>query len=262
MITLKKIYKTLTNKFSLKLQDEWDQSGIRRFCSWDKNISKVLICLDCNEKVINFAIKSGYDVIISHHPIFINSNEIEDQCNSISLLNKLKKHKISLISLHTCVDFNEYGLNYYLIKILKLKNISCIKNANNKVLYYIGSFNKKMEFSNAINFINEIFKTGNIKFLKKSKTIDSVILSCGAGFSNLKNDLKNFSKNSLIVTGDIKWHDWILLDDLSINGLDVGHDLEKYFIDLICEILLDKLSMLKITKYYPTIKLVSISNTK
>ncbi len=262
MITLKEIYKTLTNKFSLKLQEDWDQSGIRRFCSWDKNISKVLICLDCNEKVINFAIKSRYDVIISHHPIFINSSEIGNQCNSILLLNKLKKYKISLISLHTCVDSNEYGLNHYLIKMLKFKNISCIKNSNGKVLYYIGSFSKKMEFSNAIHLINKIFKTGNIKFLKKSKTIDSIILSCGAGFSNLKNDLNNFSKNSLIVTGDIKWHDWILLDDLSINGLDVGHDLEKYFIDLIYEIIFEKFPKLKITKYYPSIKLASISNTK
>ncbi len=258
MVTLKNLYNTLIDKFSLNLQAEWDQSGIRRFNPWDKKIDKVLLCLDCNEEVINLAIKFKYHVIISHHPIFVNSSEIENQCNTNLILNKLQEHKISLISLHTCVDNNEYGLNFYLIKMLKLNNILCIKNPNIDALYYIGCFRKPLKFNNAINFINKTFKTSSIKFLKKTNIIDSIILSCGSGFSILKSDLKNFSKNSLIITGDIKWHEWILLDDLKINAIDVGHDLEKYFIDLINSILINKFSKLKITKHYPTIKLVSL----
>ncbi|MBQ2349638.1 MAG: Nif3-like dinuclear metal center hexameric protein, partial [Mycoplasma sp.] len=104
------------------------------------------------------------------------------------------------------------------------------------------------------------FKTNSIKFLKKTQKIDTVILSCGAGFSLLKPDLLNFDKNALIITGDIKWHDWILLNDLNINGLDVGHELEKYFINLIKEFLNKKFSELKIIKHYPTINLVSVTN--
>lgn len=260
MITLKKLYKTLTKKFSLKLQEEWDQSGIRRFSSWEKPINKILLCLDCTNKTVDEAIKTSCDVIISHHPIFTGSAKIEEQCNVKIILNKLKKHKISLISLHTCIDANEYGLNYYLIKMLKLKNISCIKNPNDCVKYYIGCFNKSLTFNNAINLINQTFKTNNIKYLRKTQKIDTVILSCGAGFSVLKPDLNNFDKNALIITGDIKWHDWILCDDLNINSLDVGHELEKYFINLINEFLITKFPKLKIIKHYPTIKLVSVAN--
>ena len=260
MITLKELYRALTKKFTLKLQEEWDQSGIRRFSSWEKPINKVLICLDCTSKAIDEAIKTSCDVIISHHPIFTNSNEIEEQCNAKTILNRLKKNKISLISLHTCVDANECGLNYYLIKMLKLKKISCIKNHNNCVNCYIGCFNKPLAFNDAIDLINNTFKTNSIKFLKKTQKIDTVILSCGAGFSLLKPDLLNFDKNALIITGDIKWHDWILLNDLNINGLDVGHELEKYFINLIKEFLNEKFSELKIIKHYPTINLVSVTN--
>ena len=262
MTTLKDLYNALIGKFSLKLQAKWDQSGIHRFSLWNKKINKILLCLDCNEEVINLAIKFKYYVIISHHPIFVNSNEIENQCNTNSMLNKLKKHKINLISLHTCVDNNEYGLNLYLIKMLKLNNILCIKNPNTDTLYYIGCFKKPLKFNNAINFINKTFKTNNIKFLKETNIIDSIILSCGSGFSVLKSDLKNFSKSSLIITGDIKWHDWILLDDLKINAIDVGHDLEKYFINLVNDILISKFPKLKIIKHYPTIELMSLSNTK
>lgn len=260
MITLKKLYRTLTKEFSLKLQEEWDQSGIRRFSSWEKPINKILLCLDCANRTIDEAIKTSCDVIISHHPIFTNSNEIEEQCNTKTILNKLKRNKISLISLHTCVDANEYGLNYYLIKMLKLKNISCIKSPNNCVKYYIGCFKHPLTFNNAINLINQTFKTNSIKYLRKTQKIDTVILSCGAGFSALKPDLSNFDKNVLIITGDIKWHDWILLDDLDINSLDVGHDLEKYFINLINDFLTKKISRLKIIKHFPTIKLVSVAN--
>lgn len=260
MITLKKLYRTLTNKFNLKLQEEWDQSGIRRFSSWEKHVNKILLCLDCTNRTIDEAIKTSCDVIISHHPIFTGSNEIKEHHNTKQILNRLKKNKISLISLHTCIDANEYGLNWYLIKMLKLKNISCIKMPNNSIKYYIGCFKQPLAFNNAINLINQTFKTNSIKYLRKTKKISTIVLSCGAGFSVLKPDLNNFDKNALIITGDIKWHDWILLDDLEINGLDVGHDLEKYFINLINEFLIDKIPRLKIIKHFPTIKLVSVNN--
>jgi putative NIF3 family GTP cyclohydrolase 1 type 2 len=75
----------------------------------------------------------------------------------------------------------------------------------------------------------------------------------------LKPDLETFSKNSLIVTGDIKWHDWNLVNDLKINTLDIGHDVEKYFNDLICDYLEDTLDELSVKKIYPKIKILTLN---
>ena len=257
MITLKKLYSALTRRFNLKLQEKWDQCGIRRQNPWDKTINKVILCLDCNLDVVEEAIKGKYDVIISHHPIFTKSKSIQTSSVDLQILDKLSKNKIDLISLHTCVDNNEFGLNHYLVKMLNLHNLTYVKNPEGS--YYIGHFSKALKFDDAVYVTNQTFKTLNVKYIQKTNTINSVILCSGSGFSVLKPDLETFDKNSVIVTGDIKWHDWTLVNDLKINTLDVGHDVEKYFIDLIYGHLTNRFYNLKIKKVYPKIKILTLN---
>ena len=257
MITLRKLYRTLTKRFNLKLQEKWDQCGIKRYSSWDKTINKVIVCLDCNLQVVDEAIKGKYDVIISHHPIFTKSKNISTSSIDLQILKKLNRHKIDLISLHTCVDNNEFGLNHYLVKMLSLHNLTYVKNS--KGSYYIGHFSKPFKFDDVLHVIYQTFKTLNIRYIQNTSTINSIILCSGSGFSVLKPDLETFSKNSLIVTGDIKWHDWNLVNDLKINTLDIGHDVEKYFNDLICDYLEDTLDELSVKKIYPKIKILTLN---
>ena len=258
MITLKKLYKSLTKRFNLKLQEKWDQCGIKRCGSWDKIVNKVIVCLDCNMQVIKEAIKGKYDVIISHHPIFTKNKNISASPIDLKILKELSKNKIDLISLHTCVDNNEFGLNHYLVKTLNLHNLTYVKDAEGS--YYIGHLSKSFRFDDLLQIINKTFKTLNVRYIKKTNVINTIVFCSGSGFSVLKPDLETFDKNLLIVTGDIKWHDWILVNDLKISTLDIGHDVEKYFNDLISEYLKSVFSQLTIKKIYPKIKILTLKS--
>ncbi len=60
----------LLEKFPLENCQDWDNCGWNLF--FDFEISKVLICIDLTESVLDFAIKNNYNLIISHHPFFFS----------------------------------------------------------------------------------------------------------------------------------------------------------------------------------------------
>ena len=55
----------------LELQEDYDNSG---FITGDKswNISNILVCLDCNEEVVEEAITKSCNLIVTHHPIIFS----------------------------------------------------------------------------------------------------------------------------------------------------------------------------------------------
>ena len=47
---------------------EWDNVGLL-VGRTDKEVKKVLICLDINECAVEYAILNNFDCIVSHHPL-------------------------------------------------------------------------------------------------------------------------------------------------------------------------------------------------
>lgn len=255
-LTHKEIISYLTNKFPLNLAEKWDESGLKKFTSINDKLSKVLLCLDVTNEVISYALKQKIKLIISHHPIFIKSKEIKTNLIDLKNLNLLKKSKINLLSFHTNVDNNKYGLNYYLAKVLNLGKLQQLRNSEGS--YYKVILNKNMNHKDLVKFINKKFQTIKLSYIPSNDLIKSIYICSGAGFSIFKN-ISYLSKYDLLITGDVKWHDWIYISQSKYHVIDVGHDLEKFFIDLIYDELIHRFQDLKIIKYYPTINLNTLN---
>lgn len=245
MITLKQLYSFLTKTFPLKFQEEWDESGIKQFNKSNQVINKVAICLDPSLTNINQAIKSNVDLIISHHPIFTNNKEIKLNSTDKKTLSLLKKHKISLISFHTNVDNNPIGLNYFLSKTLGFNNIKIKKNAEGS---YASSNIQKIKFNDLLKKLKTKLNTYTNKGISNGNKINQIALCSGSSFSVLKKSINSFGKNTCLITGDIKWHDWVYANDLNLNLIDIGHDAEKFFIELIVKTIKVKIPLSKIIK--------------
>ena len=65
---LKEIKSFLEGMAPLAVQESWDNSGLQIGCS-DKDIHKVMVCLDLTEAVLDEAEAIGADLVISHHPL-------------------------------------------------------------------------------------------------------------------------------------------------------------------------------------------------
>ncbi len=247
MYKTSEIFAFLTKKYPLKLQEKWDQSGKITF--FDSSTTGVLVCLDVNELSVKEAIKRKCNLIISHHPIFTKSKEYPLSKKEKEIVQLLTKNKTSLIALHTCFDNNPLGMNYSFLRNCNIfKNIKVSKNAEGS--YAIANLTIAKTTNELINFISTKLKLSKVIGLNEFKTesIKKVAVCCGCGFSVLKPLIEKNTDIDLFITGDVKWHDWQFAQLYNTNVLDIGHDIENLFVDVIYKDLLS-LDGFKIYKF-------------
>ncbi len=127
---IKQLVETLNQISPFFLQEKFDNSGVQ-FANLDEDISKILICLDVTEEILQEAIRMECNVILSHHPLFFHPlKRITKQENPF--IYQLIYHHLNLISLHTNFDLAENGLNNYVGQLLNLKKIAILKSSSER----------------------------------------------------------------------------------------------------------------------------------
>lgn len=120
MVRIKDIIKMIEFHAPSYLQEDYDNSGII-IGNIENDVSSVLICLDINEKVIDYAIEKRIDLIISHHPvIFRPLKKINGYSLTETLVLKAIRNDINIYSAHTNID-NSAILREKIAQILEIK---------------------------------------------------------------------------------------------------------------------------------------------
>lgn len=120
---LKDIKSFLEGMAPLTVQENWDNSGLQIGCS-DKEIRKVLVCLDLTEAVLDEAESIGADLVISHHPLIfkglksIAGNTYQERCVRKAILSD-----IAVYSAHTSLDNIFGGVNHKIASLLGLSSL-------------------------------------------------------------------------------------------------------------------------------------------
>lgn len=94
-----------------RLAESWDNVGLL-VGDGKQKVSKVMVCLDAPEWVVEEAVENGVDMIVAHHPAIFNGIKRvnSDTATGRKLLN-LIKNNIALYCLHTNYDIVAGGLN-------------------------------------------------------------------------------------------------------------------------------------------------------
>lgn len=89
----------------------------------NKEVTKVLVTLDVNEKVAEEAIEKGCELIIAHHPpIFRKLSNLRTDTPAGKLYEKLIKNDVAVYAAHTNLDVAEGGVNDLLADALQLES--------------------------------------------------------------------------------------------------------------------------------------------
>ncbi len=247
-MTIKTITNYLLKQYPISLQEEWDESGFLNRGNLNQETKKVFVCLDLNEKIVDEAIKQKAKLIVSHHPIFTKNPDHELSSFNKKLIKKIKGAKITVLSLHTCFDNSDTGMNFLVATKLHLNQIGWYK----KNKFVVGNFKQPLTIKQIASLFRKTFKvsllTTNGNINDKYKKIG---ICAGAGLSVFAKKFDELQKQKiLLVTGDIKHHGWQDLANYKITALDVGHDLENCFSDFIASLIkqtFKNLSVLSIT---------------
>ena len=117
-----------SNKISL----DWDNTGLL-IGDPQGEVKRILLAIDVTRKVVDYAIKHGFDTIISHHPLFIKPlKQINDP-----IFIKLLQNNIKVYSMHTNLDQIEGGVSWALGEKLGLEDLHFIDNTKSEEGYRV-----------------------------------------------------------------------------------------------------------------------------
>ncbi len=104
-------------------QEDYDNSGLI-VGHPDQEINQVLISLDCIEAVVDEAIATNCQVIISHHPIvFKGLKRFNGKTYVERVVEKAIRHNIALYAIHTNLDSVLTGVNAKICEVIGLDDL-------------------------------------------------------------------------------------------------------------------------------------------
>ncbi|MVN20247.1 Nif3-like dinuclear metal center hexameric protein [Mucilaginibacter arboris] len=106
----------------LAYQEDYDNSGLIVGYA-DQEINQALISLDCTEAIVDEAIATNCQLIISHHPIvFKGLKKFNGKTYVERVVEKAVKNSIAVYAIHTNLDHVAAGVNKKIADKLGLKN--------------------------------------------------------------------------------------------------------------------------------------------
>ncbi len=122
MITVSELYQELDRAIPSSLSSDWDNDGLMCCPKPTKPAEKVLLTLDITENIVDLAVREGFDVILSHHPlVFRPVRSLTPDTAVQRKLIRLVENGIAAMSFHTRFDAVEGGVNDALAEILGVK---------------------------------------------------------------------------------------------------------------------------------------------
>ncbi|MDB5063444.1 MAG: Nif3-like dinuclear metal center hexameric protein, partial [Mucilaginibacter sp.] len=124
----------------LAYQEDYDNSGLI-VGQPNQEVNQALISLDCTEAVVDEAIATGCQVIISHHPIvFKGLKKFNSKTYVERVVEKAIRNNIALYAIHTNLDNVMMGVNARICETLGLTNFRVLvpkQNLLKKLVTYV-----------------------------------------------------------------------------------------------------------------------------
>ena len=268
---LKEIKSFLEGMAPLAVQESWDNSGLQIGCS-DKDIHKVMVCLDLTEAVLDEAEAIGADLVISHHPLIfkglksISGSTYQERCVRKAILSD-----IAVYSAHTSLDNILGGVNHKIASLLGLSSLrwldsgesaegcdeKCVGATEEKCgradavarasgSGLIGELKEPVAASEFLSAVKTIFSVKALKHspLSSTTTIRSIALCGGAGAFLLPQAVAKGA--DCFISGEFHYHDYF---DPGTLLIELGHyESEQFTQDLLKESLEKAFPELEIVK--------------
>lgn len=216
-----------------KLAEDYDNVGIM-LGSKDKEVKRILVCLNVSDEIVDHAVKNDVQMILSHHPlIFKKMACINTDTPKGRIIAKLLNNGICVYSAHTNLDAAEGGINDMLAFELELKDTMRFRHSNDPsapLLARAGSLKTGMSLVEFISFVKTRLKTKYVRVIggHDNMVINRAAVFCGSFDGDLQ--LYKDSGAQVLVTGDVKYHDALDAVDLNFCIIDAGHfNTEKIF---------------------------------
>ena len=212
--TVNELAEIIELRYPKSLAVEWDVVGLATNNS-KIEVNNILLTIDVTEDVVAEAIEKSIDLIISHHPLILDPEEISDiQNKRIQLRKQMEENNIVLYVAHTNADIAQGGVNDSLAKVIGLQNI---ESFGAEKMARKGNLATQISLREFINLLKD--KLPQVKSsIQVSGKLDSKISKialCGGSGSALLEEVRREDVD-VFVTADLKHH--AVSDNENMNG--------------------------------------------
>ena len=232
----------------LRLQDEWDNSGLQVGFP-ESEVSSVLVCLDITEEIVDEAVDKGCNMIVSHHPLLFKAlRQVSDATYQQRCVVKALAAGISVYSAHTSLDNAPGGVNHKIAEKLGLKDLRWLspmagEDAGSGLVGELPLVRKDTDF------LAEVKQLFGVEALRHSapdgRMIRRVALCGGAGAFLLGEAVR--AGADVFLSGEFHYHDYF--ENRGVLLVELGHyQSERFTQDLLCDYLSEHCPGVRIVK--------------
>lgn len=214
MVKISDIAQSIEKLAPKELAEPWDNVGLL-VGDKDREIKTVMVMLDADINTINEAVNEGVDLIVTHHPLFIEPQKTVTDKKILTLI----ENKIALYSAHTNLDSTRGGVNDALAERLGLKNVTDVT---------LGTLTTRMgdvETCSLLQFISLVKTSLGIKKVRYTgsltKEVTKVVILGGSG-ADLYEEAKATGAD-VYLTADMKYHQAQAAAEIGMCMVDAGH---------------------------------------
>ena len=218
-MTVKELYTKFCERIPTELRESWDNDGL--MCSSDSSseVNKALVVLDVTEDVVDYAIRYGFDLIVSHHPlIFKPIGSITEESNVGRKLIKLLCTGVSVFSFHTRADKVVGGVNDRLCDLIGMYETESFGDGD---LGRIGDIGEDSELEDFAYKIKQITGSDGVRYADGLTPVRRVAVVGGSGRSYIKDAIAMGADT--FVSGEIGYNTMEEASELGINLIEAGH---------------------------------------
>lgn len=199
------------------LKTEWDNIGLL-IGTHKREIKKVLVALDCTMEAVNEAIDWGADLLLTHHPLFLQgvSRILPDEFDTAAA-HALIRANIAHYAAHTNLDAAHGGVNDSLAARLGLFDVSPLLPDN---LGRIGSV-EPVSLSSLARRVQDALNTV-VRFCGDADQKVRRIATVGGSGGDYVQHAAH-ARADVLITGEIKHHQALKALYLGLNIIEAGH---------------------------------------
>lgn len=232
---LREIIKVLEQAAPRQLQDDYDNSGLQLGFPEDE-ISKVLVCLDVTEEIVEEAAAGGCNLIVSHHPLIFHAlKQISDTTYQQRCVSKALKAGIAIYSAHTSLDNAQDGVNYKIAELIGAEELEWLsaKEGCNAGSGVVGVLKEEMQDADFLDMLKERFGVECLRHSEPDGRMIRKVAICGGSGAFLMRDA--IAKGAdCFVCGEFHYHDYF--ENKGMLLAELGHYQSEQFT---CELLRD-----------------------
>ena len=230
-VKIQEVLSALEQFAPLPLQESWDNAGLQIGLT-EAEVSGALLCLDVTEAIVDEAIKSSCNLIVSHHPLlFRGLKQISGDTQVQRTVLKAIKNDVAIISMHTNMDNARGGVNFKIAEHLCLQQVEFGTAVNGEVppsgSWVMGQLPAAMAADDFVIYVKRQLEAESAMCNELLRHPIKRVAICGGAGDFLLDDVIRAGADAFI-TGEMHYHQYFGHEQ-QLQICVVGHYESEHF---------------------------------